>query len=260
MTAHTGSSAAFEREPRRHRAATARDRSGPEEGSSDQHEPGRTTTHPLLRLQSQAGNAAVARLLQRMPDPAVQREGGMEEEEEDLAQASHDTALQRQAEGDEEEEDLAMADHDEGAEDGVVGLKGGELAAGTAGLIDSLRGAGSGLSENVRAAAEPALGVNLAPVRVHQDAASDSLARSMTARAFTTGQDIFLRNDANPNDSRLMAHELTHVVQQSEGVAGAAGGQRMTVGAADDPLEAQADQVAADIASGAPANREIEDQ
>jgi hypothetical protein len=194
-------------------------------------------------------------MLQRMSDPAVQRVEEPEEEE-DLAQASHDRSLQRVAE---EDDEMAMAAHDEAATEGMVGLQGGALDANAAGMIDSMRGAGSGLAEHVRAAAEPALGVDLAGVRVHQDGASDSLARGMTARAFTTGSDIFLRSDANPNDSRLMAHELTHVVQQSGGVAGPAAGQRMTVGAADDPLEAQADQVANAITSGA-ANREIEER
>jgi hypothetical protein len=191
-----------------------------------------------------------------MTQPAIQR-NGEETEDDELAQASHDRSLQRLPA---EDEEMVMGDHDEGAREGVVGLDGGALGGSAAGMIDSMRGAGSRLSEGVRASAEPALGVDLAGVRVHQDGASDSLARGMTARAFTTGSDIFLRSDANPNDSRLMAHELTHVVQQSEGVAGAAGGQRMTVGAADDPLEAEADHVADAITNGAAANREIEDR
>jgi hypothetical protein len=241
MTAPSSSSAAFEREHRQRKSA-------------EQQEPAYAPAHPLLRLQHQAGNAAVARLLQRMSDAAIQRNGD-EMEDEDLAQASHDSTLRREV-----EEEMVMGDHDEGTNEGVVGLEGGPLGGGAAGLIDSMRGAGSGLGENVRAAAEPALGADLAGVRVHQDSASDRLARGMTARAFTTGSDIFLRSDANPNDSRLMSHELTHVVQQSEGAAGAAGGQRMTVGAADDPLEAEADHVADAITSGASANREIEDR
>jgi hypothetical protein len=110
----------------------------------------------------------------------------------------------------------------------------------------------------VRAAAEPALGLDLSPVRVHQDSASDSLARSMTAKAFTSGSDIFLREDVNARDSRLMAHELTHVAQQASGAA-TLGGQRMTVGPADDPLEHEADRVAEAVTSGV-ANREMDDR
>jgi hypothetical protein len=243
MTAPTGANAALERQRRQHK-------------STDRAASQSNATHPLLRLQKQAGNAAVARLLQRVSESAVQR-AQEEPDEEELAQASHDPTLQRQAD---EDEEMVMGDHDDGAHSGTVGLGGGPLQSEAANLIDSMRGAGSHLSENVRAAAEPALGVDLAGVRVHQDGASDSLARGMTARAFTTGSDIFLRSDANANDPRLMTHELTHVLQQSEGIAGAASGQRMTVGAADDPLEAEADQVAEGIASGAPANREFEER
>ncbi|MGH2608754.1 MAG: DUF4157 domain-containing protein [Tepidiformaceae bacterium] len=247
MTAPTGSNAAFEREARHRKTA-------------DQHEPEAATRHPLLRLQNQAGNAAVARLLQRMQDPSVQRQDdSLDEEEEELTQATHDPSLQRQ-EAEEEEDEMVLGAHDEGAEEGAVGLAGGPLAAESADRIDSMRGAGTGLNESIRAAAEPALGVDLESVRVHQDSASDSLARSMTAKAFTSGSDVFLRSDVSPSDSHLMAHELTHVVQQSEGVAGASNGQRMTVGAADDPLEHEADSVADAITSGAPANREIEDR
>jgi hypothetical protein len=56
-------------------------------------------------------------------------------------------------------------------------------------------------------------------VRVHTNAASASLSRSLQARAFTHGSDIFFNSGQyNPSSSqgkRLIAHELTHVVQQS---------------------------------------------
>jgi hypothetical protein len=205
MTAPTASNAALEREARTRKALA-------------QHEAEGVTPHPLLRLQNQAGNAAVARLIQRLQDATLQRNGDTPEEEE-LAQASHDPGLQRAP----EDEEIVMGDHDEESPLGAVGLEGGALPAQAAGQIEAMRGAGSGLNESVRTAAEPALGVDLEPVRVHQDSASDALARNMTARAFTSGSDIFLRSDVNAGDSRLMGHELTHVVQQSEGVPAAVG-------------------------------------
>ncbi|MEX0782767.1 MAG: DUF4157 domain-containing protein [Dehalococcoidia bacterium] len=211
--------------------------------------------HPLLRLQRQAGNAAVTRLVQRLQDGAVQRNG--DKEDDDMLQAKHDRDIQRVGQGADEE--MVMGAHDEGSREGAVGLEGGALPADAAGRIDAMRGVGSTLDDTVRAAAEPALGVDLSPVRVHQDSASDSLARGMTAKAFTSGSDIFLREDVNASDSRLMAHELTHVAQQASGGVAAAG-QRMTVGPADDPLEHEADRVADAVTSGAAANREIDDR
>jgi hypothetical protein len=54
---------------------------------------------------------------------------------------------------------------------------------------------------------------------VHSDSQSDGLNQTIQARAFTTGQDIFFRQgEYNPGSSRgqeLLAHELTHVVQQN---------------------------------------------
>ena len=58
-------------------------------------------------------------------------------------------------------------------------------------------------------------------VRLHADAHSDQLNRSLQARAFTTGQDIFFRLGAYAPGTRggqeLLAHELSHVVQQNAG-------------------------------------------
>jgi len=81
-------------------------------------------------------------------------------------------------------------------------------------------------------------------VRVHTDSEADSLNRSISARAFTTGSDIFVRRDQNPSDSSLIAHELTHVVQQRS-MGG--GGGPMQVGPADDSSEHAADAVADSI-------------
>jgi hypothetical protein len=71
------------------------------------------------------------------------------------------------------------------------------------------------------------------------------LNRRLTSKAFTTGSDIFLRSDSSANDSQLMAHELTHVVQQRS----MGGGGGMTVGAAGDSHEQHADSMASTVNS-----------
>src|SRR6185312_6838547 len=226
--------------------------------------------HPVLRLQRQVGNAQVSRMLasravmreaeeeelQMKHDPALAQREGDEEElqmkhdpalaqreaEEEEHQIKHDPALAQRA-GDEEEElqmkhDPALAQR-EGAEedelqmkhDPQIGLEGGPVGDDTASRIESKRGSGSTLNDGVRAKMEGATGEGFGDVRVHRDAESDALNRSMTAKAFTTGSDIFLRQDQSPGDERLLAHELTHVVQQRS-MSGGGGG--MNVGAADD--------------------------
>jgi hypothetical protein len=94
-------------------------------------------------------------------------------------------------------------------------------------------------------------GADFSGVKVHQDPAADALAANMSARAFTTGSDIFLRSSERAGDSNLMAHELTHVVQQSAAPMEEAQASRMTVGASDDPLEVEADHESALMNAGA---------
>lgn len=66
-----------------------------------------------------------------------------------------------------------------------------------------------------------AMGADFSGVRVHTDARADQLNQSIQAKAFTTGQDLFFRQGAYQPGSRegqaLIAHELTHVVQQNRG-------------------------------------------
>ncbi|AOX00895.1 hypothetical protein BJP34_16875 [Moorena producens PAL-8-15-08-1] len=85
------------------------------------------------------------------------------------------------------------------------------------------RGSGQPLSEGIREPMEKAFGgVDFSGVKVHTDGQSDQLNHSMQAKAFTTGQDIFFRQGAYDPGSQggqeLLAHELTHVVQQNGGV------------------------------------------
>jgi hypothetical protein len=87
--------------------------------------------------------------------------------------------------------------------------------------IQQARGNGQPLADPVRSDMEQAFGADFGGVRVHTDAQSDQMNRSVQAQAFTTGQDIFFRPGNYDPGSRggqeLLAHELTHVVQQSGG-------------------------------------------
>lgn len=100
-----------------------------------------------------------------------------------------------------------------------------------AGVESSLRAAGAGrpLNDHARSFFEPRFGRNLDDVRVHADATADSLARSINARAFTIDRHTFFRQGEYDPQSlagrHLLAHELTHVVQQTGGQT--AGGPRI---------------------------------
>lgn len=85
--------------------------------------------------------------------------------------------------------------------------------------IEQARGGGQSIDGTIRRSMEGAFGTSFAGVRLHTGSQADRLNRSLDARAFTTGRDIFFRNgeyNTNSNAGKeLLAHELTHVAQQS---------------------------------------------
>jgi hypothetical protein len=87
--------------------------------------------------------------------------------------------------------------------------------------INTIRGGGQPLPASTRTFFEPRFGYDFSQVRVHTDAEGDMLNRVLNARAFTTGQDIFFRqgeyNPSSLSGREILAHELTHVVQQHGG-------------------------------------------
>ena len=89
--------------------------------------------------------------------------------------------------------------------------------------IQQSRGGGQPLAESIRAPMEQAFGgVDFSGVKVHTDTQADQLNRSIQAKAFTTGQEIYFQQGAYEPGSRrgqeLIAHELAHVGQQKEGL------------------------------------------
>jgi hypothetical protein len=87
--------------------------------------------------------------------------------------------------------------------------------------IRALRGRGQPLGAAERAFFEPRFGHDFGEVRLHADAQAMALARAVDARAFTVGRDIVFASGQHSFDKtlskELLAHELTHVVQQSRG-------------------------------------------
>ncbi|UBF26133.1 DUF4157 domain-containing protein [Kovacikia minuta CCNUW1] len=89
--------------------------------------------------------------------------------------------------------------------------------------IQQARGGGQPLAENVRRPMEQALGADFSQVKVHTDGRSDQLNRTVQSIAFTAEQNIFFRQGAFAPGTRqgqeLIAHELTHVMQQGTSLA-----------------------------------------
>jgi outer membrane protein OmpA-like peptidoglycan-associated protein len=98
---------------------------------------------------------------------------------------------------------------------------------------------GAPMPAATRAAMEDQFGVGFGAVRIHDgDRAADS-ARAIGAQAYTVGRDIVFSRDRYQPDTtegaQLLAHELTHVVQQSPGAAAHAGVAPQPVGVQGKP-------------------------
>ena len=84
--------------------------------------------------------------------------------------------------------------------------------------IQSVHSGGAPLSKDSRDFFEPRFGADFSTVRIHTGSQASGVARQLNARAFTVGNHItFGEGHYSPSSSdgkRLMAHELTHVIQQ----------------------------------------------
>jgi len=132
-----------------------------------------------------------------------------QEEEEEL-QMKLASEVQRQ---EEEEEELMMK-----PDDGSVA----QLSEAVEARINAACGNGQQLSADIREPMEQAFGADFNGVHIHTDSEADGLNRQINAKAFTTGHDIFFRDGeyspSSASGQKLIAHELTHVVQQGNTV------------------------------------------
>jgi outer membrane protein OmpA-like peptidoglycan-associated protein len=140
-----------------------------------------------------------------------------------------------------------MCDECEEEAQAVIQTKPANSAAVPAALgsgdLGGLRGGGQPLPMAARSFFENRMAHDFAGVRVHADARADELSRSVSARAFTHGNHIVFRTgEYSPDTSsgrRLLAHELTHTIQQ-----GASPASSLTAGTSLGMTEGAHSQVA----------------
>ncbi len=141
--------------------------------------------------------------------PLVQR---APEEEEDLQMKPLAEQVQRV---EEDEEELQAKPEVQRASSGAGFEVGGEFEQ----QLAASRGGGSPLPAEVRSFMEPRFGADFSVVRLHTGGDAAQLNREVSAQAFTRGQDIYLgegKDDlTSAQGKQLLAHELTHVVQQT---------------------------------------------
>ena len=113
---------------------------------------------------------------------------------------------------------------------------------------EALQSPGEPLDAATRAFFEPRFGHDFSKVRLHADAKAAESAQAVSALAYTVGDDIVFANrpsvPGTGEDARTLAHELTHVVQQSGESRSRAG---LRVGSIDSPEEREATHAASAV-------------
>jgi len=209
--------------------------------------------HPFLLLQQTIGNQAVGRIIQakltisqpsdlyeqeadrvadevmRMPDrtPGAPETGGppqISRLQRKCAQCEEEEVQRQAMEGEMEEEEEGNLQAKEASGEAT------EVTSAAQAQIEGLRGGGEPLSESVRAFFEPRFGHDFSRVRVHSDARAAASAQSVNALAYTIGKDVVFAaaqfSPATTQGRKLLAHELTHVVQQGQGASSVSGAPR----------------------------------
>ena len=149
---------------------------------------------------------------------------------------------------------------------GILGLQRAVGNSGVGAMLEEERspvhdvvgsGGGSPLAPDVKGEMESRLGHDFSDVRVHNDSQAHESARSVNAHAYTVGSNVvFQRDRFDPSSSEgktMLAHELTHVVQQRSGpVDGTSTGGGVKVSDPSDRFEREA-SANAERAMSAPA-------
>jgi 2-polyprenyl-6-methoxyphenol hydroxylase-like FAD-dependent oxidoreductase len=173
-----------------------------------------------LAVQRAAGNASTVALLQRMmsvgpvDDPAEREADAFASQvEQTLRQpTSVHAAMERSAQPPLRR--ITTSPSTDGAQPAPDAV--------TEGIRDA-RGGGRPLPTWLRTPMEGALGVDLSSTRIHTDGRAGVMARSIQARAFTVGDDVFFgRGEFDPSSTdgrRVLAHEVAHVAQQAGSTA-----------------------------------------
>ena len=146
-------------------------------------------------------------LIQRQTDKSPEFN---DKEEQVQRQVDSEEEEPEKEEEEEEEEEPVQAKH--------VSNKSPPISPGLQSKIHSLKGGGQPLPKSVSHYFEPRFGRDFSNVRVHTDAKAADAAKSINAKAFTTGKDVVFDTGQYSPGTRggkyLMAHELTHVWQQ----------------------------------------------
>jgi tetratricopeptide (TPR) repeat protein len=193
---------------------------------------GNTAQQPLQRQTNEEDEVQMKPLAGSIT-PLVQRQPSTEEDEELQMRAAEGSLVQRQATSEDEDEIQMKAIQRQSAPEEEEDLQmkaiqrspngSAETSTDLEGQLNQTKGGGSALTGDVQSFMESRFGVDFSNVRVHTDSTAVAMNQSLGAQAFTHGQDVYFGSGKYDPGSHagkeLLAHELTHVVQQTGGAA-----------------------------------------
>jgi Domain of unknown function (DUF4157) len=103
------------------------------------------------------------------------------------------------------------------------GAQGGTASDGVTSKINSTRGSGSNMDRPTQSFMESRFGTDFSNVKIHTGDDAVQMSRELNAQAFTVGSDIYFNsgkyNPSSESGKHLLAHELTHTVQQGGNIS-----------------------------------------
>jgi Domain of unknown function (DUF4157) len=241
------------RDPERHRPPSETTISAVPETLSQQ--PATAGSVPSIGVLQQRANGEMRTQVMRR----AQQNSGNLKAQQLVAQLRSSAAIQRQCACG----GICSSCSGKGVSDAPVSLQRSASSLGAAGGtvnadIIPADSPGQPLERSTRDFMEPRLGSDFSDVRVHHDTRAARSADLLGADAYTIGRDIYFAAGKYAPGTRdgqhLLAHELTHAIQQGNVSMPGGGGAQMRsvgVGATDSPLEQEA-ELAADSVMSSP--------
>lgn len=159
--------------------------------------------------------------IQRKCSACEKEEGTEEDKKEEQAENIQRSMIQRKCAACEEEEEKLQRKPDSTNSTPAKESKSGNKLPVSPALNNSIstsRGRGGGMDANTLNFMSDRFGADFSKIKIHTDSEATRMSQQLNAKAFTVGRDIYFNereyNPSTKNGKRLLAHELTHTLQQ----------------------------------------------
>jgi hypothetical protein len=191
---------------------------------SIQSKPISQTITPIVQLKVESS------LTSQKPSEVIQK---VESDEEPVQKVEEEESIQKM-ESDEEPVQKVESDEPIQAKKTTEDSTSGNVESNLA----SSKGGGAKMDNETQSTMESGIGADFSNVRIHTDSKAENMNQNLGAKAFTNGSDVYFNkgqyNPSSKEGQHLIAHELTHTVQQ--------GATSKSADPTETPIQAKLDQ------------------